>query len=63
MLGQLERVLAWRKVEAKSIIARRHVLACNPYAAGVDYTHTDAEVTPVKCDRAHYRPRTANTRL
>lgn len=57
-LGQLELVLAWRKVEAESIIARRHVLACNPCAAGIEYAHNDAEMTAVKCDRANYRPRT-----
>jgi len=61
MLGQLELVLAWREVEAESIIPRRHVLACNPCATGIEYAHIDAEMTAVKYDRANYRPRTATT--
>jgi hypothetical protein len=56
-LGQLKRVVAWREVEAESIIARRHVIACNLCAAGIEYVHNDAEMTAVKCDRANYRPR------
>jgi hypothetical protein len=53
--------LAWREVEAESIIARRHVLACNPCAAGIEYAHNDAEMSPAKYERANYRPRTATT--
>jgi hypothetical protein len=62
MIGQQELVLARRELEAESIIARRHVLACNLYATGIEYAHVDAELTAaVRRDRANHRPPTANT--
>jgi len=61
MLGQLDLVLAWWEVEAESMVARGHVLACNPCATDIGYAHNDAEMSPAKYERANYRPGTATT--
>jgi hypothetical protein len=74
VLGQLDfdLVLAWREVEAELIVPRWHILARNPWAAGIeswtagnevslDYPHNCAGVTAAKYDSASYRPRTGST--